>query len=429
MVRLHIGKGVAGLGTNGLAVYLDVREEVSLIRRDGKGLALAVVDLHGAGGVNGAALARRGGDGVDLGGILHVHLDVVQPQGGAVLALVDKGELHGFLILEFVRDAYLGLGLFPSAELILLIPVPQLPDLLPGRAVVGGSHDLQVVVMVLHAPIVVGVEIKDHAGLGGLGAEVNGGGDEPLVLLFRLGDVHHGHLAAVLRALIPGLCCLALQAPAIGRETGLLKVLGEDGLGGHDDLGGVGVALGLDGIRLAVAGVVVDHDHQVLAEAGDVIGTRCLRPRLGFHYGVAGQLLGLGAVGDSDVGDILIIRHIEAHIILAVFVCNGNILGLRFLRVDGDGEGPGGFLVVDTVLVIGQLAADGHNDLGVVGHLGMVLLGAVPAELTVVLHAGGNDLIIIAAVDGLGLVLHVIGIVDIAGLLVLDLIRQGLDVS
>ena len=365
---------------------------------------------------------------MDLGGILHVHLDVVQPQGGAVLALVDKGELHGFLILEFVRDAYLGLGLFPGVELVLGVPVPQLPDLLPGLAV-GGGHDLQIVVMVLHAPIVVGVEIKDHAGLGGLGAQVDLGADKPLVLLFRLGDVHHGHLAAVLRALIPGLCRLALQAPAIGREAGFLKVLGEDGLGGHDDLGGVGVALGLDGIRLAVAGVVVDHDHQVLAEAGDVIGTRCLRPRLGFRHGVAGQLLGLGAVGDGDVGDELVVADRQVHEILAVFRADGDVLGLRLLRVDGDGEGPGGFLVVDGVRLIGQLTGDGHEDLGVVGHLGMVLLGAVPAELAVVLHAGGNDLIIIAAVDGLGLVLHVIGIVDLAGLLVLDLIRQGLDVS
>ena len=244
---------------------------------------------------------------MDLGGVLHVHLDVVQPQGGAVLALIDKGELHGFRILEFVRDAYLGLGLYPGVELVLGVPVPQLPDLLPGRAVVGGSHDLQVVVMVLHAPIVVGVKVKDHAGLGSLRLQVNGGGDEPFVLLCRLGDVHHGHLGAVFRALIPGLISRLFGRPAIGREGGLLEVLGEHRLGGHDDLGGVGVALDLDGIRLAVAGVVVDHDHQVLAEAGDVIGTRCLRPRLGFHYGVAGQLLGLGTVGDGDVGDELVV--------------------------------------------------------------------------------------------------------------------------
>ena len=368
---------------------------------------------------------------MDHAGVFHIDLDVVQPERGAVLALIDEGELHTPGILELIGNGDLGLGLLPGAELVLLVPVPQLPDLLPVCAVVGGSHDLQVVVVVLHAPVVVGVEVEDDARLGVLRAQVDGGADEPLVLLLRLGEVAHGHLAAVLRALIPGLDGLGLQRPALGREAGLLKVLGEDGLGGNDDLGVIHVALRLEGIDLAVAGVVVDHDLQVLAEARDVVGALGLRPRLGLRHGEAGQLLALGVVGDGNVGDELVIRDREVHEILAVLHADGDVLGLRLFQVDGDGEAPGRLGVVGRMGIIGKLRADGDDDLIVVLQLGVaVLLGAVPGiELAVVRHAGGHDLIVVAVVDGLGLIVHRVVVVDLRGGGVLDLIVQGLRVA
>ena len=81
--------------------------------------------------------------------------------------------------------------------------------------------------------------------------------------------------------------------------------------------------------------------------------------------------------------------------------------------------------------LIGQLAGDGDHGLVVVFQLGIaVLFGAVPGlELVVVRSAGGQDLVVIAAVDRLGLVVHRVGIIDLAPVGGGDLILQRPDVA
>ena len=430
MVLRNLAEGIGRGRTNRSTVHLHVRDKPSCIGRDGKGFALPIVDLHRTGRVDLAAFAGCCGDGVDLGGILDVDLDVIQPEGGAVLALVDEGKLDALRVLEFFRNGHLRLCLFPRAKLIFLVPIPQLPDLLPVCAVVSGSHDLQVVVVVRNTPIVIGVEVEDNTGLGRLFAQVNGRADEPLVLLLGFGAIDNGHFGTVLRALVPGLVFhRGFYAPAFRWESGFLEIFCQHRLGGDDHFRSIGVALGLDGVNFPVAGVVVDHDFQVLAETGDVILALGGGPSGRLGHGEAGQLLALGVVGDGHVGDELVVCDLQADIVFAVLIGNRDVLGLRLFRVDGDGEGPGGFLVVGHVLIVRQLTGNCHDNFVVVFQLRIaILLRTAPRELVVVRGSGGDDLIIVAAVDRLGFVVYFVAVIDVPCFGVFDLIVEGLDV-
>ena len=407
-------KGVAVHRAHALAVHQHIGDGIALLGGDGEGLGRALPHGHLTGGGDGAALTGGGGDGHIVVPLLGVQLDVVHRQGGAALTGVDKGEAQVLAVLQALGDGHLGLGLGPGGEQAG-IPL-QVPDLLPVLAAVAGGHDLQVAVLILHGVPIGGVEIEDHVDLGIHAADIGGAGDQPLVLLVVVVMIHGGHVVLVA---VPGVqrAALALDAPVVG-EPLLVEVLGPEDVGGGDGAVIVGVTLGGDGVHLGVAGVVVDDHAEGLAEAGDVIlldvaGDAGLVLAEALH---TIEHLAVLDVVEHHGRHILVVGHVQAQIVPALGLGDLQVVGMRLLGVDGDGEGPGVLLVGPHAVAIGQGGLDGHGGLGVVGQLGVVGVGAVPGLDAVIfgVHTGGHDAVIVVAVDGLAHILAVLAVVHLA---------------
>ena len=414
VVHAHPLEGIVADGAQIRAVHGDVGNLIALGGGNGEGFAGALLHQGLTGGVNGAALTGGGGDGHIVVPLLGVQLNVVQRQVGAALAGVDKGEAQVLAVLQALGNVDLGLGLGPGGEQAG-IPL-QVPDLLPGGAAVAGGHDLEVAVLILHGVPIGGVEVKHHVDLGIHAADIRGAGDEPLVLLVVLVMIHGGHVVLVA---VPGVqrAALALDAPVVG-EPLLVEVLGPEDVGGRDGAVIVGVAGSTNGIHLGVAGVVVDDHAEGLAEAGDVIlldvaGDARLVLAEALH---AIEHLAVLDVVEHHGRHILVIGYVQAQIVPALGLGDLQIVGMRLLGVDGDGEGPGVLLVGPHAVAIGQGGLDGHGGLGVVGQLGVVGIGAVPGLDAVIfgVHTGGHNAVIVVAVDGLAHILAVLAVVHLA---------------
>ena len=414
VVHAHPLEGVVADGAEIGAVHVDVDDLIALGGSDVEGLAGTLLHQGLTGGGDGAALTGGGGDGHIVVPLLGVQLDVVHRQGGAALTGVDKGEAQVLAALQALGDGHLGLGLGPGGEQAG-IPL-QVPDLLPVLAAVAGGHDLQVAVLILHGVPIGGVEIEDHVDLGIHAADIGGAGDQPLVLLVVVVMIHGGHVVLVA---VPGVqrAALALDAPVVG-EPLLVEVLGPEDVGGGDGAVIVGVAGSTDGIHLGVAGVVVDDHAEGLAEAGDVIlldvaGDAGLVLAEALH---TIEHLAVLDVVEHHGRHILVIGHVQAQIVPALGLGDLQIVGMRLLGVDGDGEGPGVLLVGPHAVAIGQGGLDGHGGLGVVGQLGVVGIGAVPGLDAVIfgVHTGGHNAVIVVAVDGLAHILAVLAVVHLA---------------
>ena len=414
VVHAHPLEGIVADGAQIRAVHGDVDDLIALGGGNGEGFAGALLHQGLTGGVNGAALTGGGGDGHIVVPLLGVQLNVVQRQVGAALAGVDKGEAQVLAVLQALGNVDLGLGLGPGGEQAG-IPL-QVPDLLPGGAAVAGGHDLEVAVLILHGVPIGGVEVKHHVDIGIHAADIRGAGDQPLVLLVVVVMIHGGHVVLVA---VPGVqrVALALDAPVVG-EPLLVEVLGPEDVGGRDGAVIVGVAGSADGIHLGVAGVVMDDHAEGLAEAGDVIladmaGDAGLQLAEALH---AVQHLGIGHVVEHHGRHILVIGHVQVQVIPALGLGDLQVVGMRLLGVDGDGEGPGVLLVGPHAVAIGQGGLDGHGGLGVVGQLGVVGVGAVPGLDAVIfgVHAGGHDAVIVVAVDGLAHILAILAVVHLA---------------
>ena len=365
MVHAHPLEGVVADGAEIGAVHVDVDDLIALGGSDVEGLAGTLLHQGLTGGGDGAALTGGGGDGHIVVPLLGVQLDVVHRQGGAALTGVDKGEAQVLAALQALGDGHLGLGLGPGGEQAG-IPL-QVPDLLPVLAAVAGGHDLQVAVLILHGVPIGGVEIEDHVDLGIHAADIGGAGDQPLVLLVVVVMIHGGHVVLVA---VPGVqrAALALDAPVVG-EPLLVEVLGPEDVGGGDGAVIVGVAGSTDGIHLGVAGVVVDDHAEGLAEAGDVIlldvaGDAGLVLAEALH---TIEHLAVLDVVEHHGRHILVVGHVQAQIVPALGLGDLQVVGMRLLGVDGDGEGPGVLLVGPHAIAIGQGGLDGHGGLGVVG--------------------------------------------------------------
>ena len=414
VVHAHPLEGVVADGAEVGTVHVDVDDLIALGGSDVEGLAGTLLHQGLTGGGDGAALTGGGGDGHIVVPLLGVQLDVVHRQGGAALTGVDKGEAQVLAVLQALGDGHLGLGLGPGGEQAG-IPL-QVPDLLPVLAAVAGGHDLQVAVLILHGVPIGGVEIEDHVDLGIHAADIGGAGDQPLVLLVVIVMIHGGHVVLVA---VPGVqrAALALDAPVVG-EPLLVEVLGPEDVGGGDGAVIVGVTLGGDGVHLGVAGVVVDDHAEGLAEAGDVIlldvaGDAGLVLAEALH---TVEHLAVLDVVEHHGRHILVIGHVQAQIVPALGLGDLQIVGMRLLGVDGDGEGPGVLLVGPHAVAIGQGGLDGHGGLGVVGQLGVVGVGAVPGLDAVIfgVHTGGHNAVIVVAVDGLAHILAVLAVVHLA---------------
>ena len=414
VVHAHPLEGIVADGAQIRAVHVDVDDLIALGGSDVEGLAGTLLHQGLTGGGDGAALTGGGGDGHIVVPLLGVQLDVVHRQGGAALTGVDKGEAQVLAVLQALGDGHLGLGLGPGGEQAG-IPL-QVPDLLPVLAAVAGGHDLQVAVLILHGVPIGGVEIEDHVDLGIHAADIGGAGDQPLVLLVVVVMIHGGHVVLVA---VPGVqrAALALDAPVVG-EPLLVEVLGPEDVGGGDGAVIVGVAGSTDGIHLGVAGVVVDDHAEGLAEAGDVIlldvaGDAGLVLAEALH---TIEHLAVLDVVEHHGRHILVIGHVQAQIVPALGLGDLQVVGMRLLGVDGDGEGPGVLLVGPHAVAIGQGGLDGHGGLGVVGQLGVVGIGAVPGLDAVIfgVHTGGHNAVIVVAVDGLAHILAVLAVVHLA---------------
>ena len=414
VVHAHPLEGVVADGAEIGAVHVDVDDLIALGGSDVEGLAGTLLHQGLTGGGDGAALTGSGGDGHIVVPLLGVQLDVVHRQGGAALTGVDKGEAQVLAVLQALGDGHLGLGLGPGGEQAG-IPL-QVPDLLPVLAAVAGGHDLQVAVLILHGVPIGGVEIEDHVDLGIHAANIGGAGDQPLVLLVVVVMIHGGHVVLVA---VPGVqrAALALDAPVVG-EPLLVEVLGPEDVGGGDGAVIVGVAGSTDGIHLGVAGVVVDDHAEGLAEAGDIIlldvaGDAGLVLAEALH---TIEHLAVLDVVEHHGRHILVVGHVQAQIVPALGLGDLQVVGMRLLGVDGDGEGPGVLLVGPHAVAIGQGGLDGHGGLGVVGQLGVVGIGAVPGLDAVIfgVHTGGHNAVIVVAVDGLAHILAVLAVVHLA---------------
>ena len=414
VIHAHPLEGVVADGAEIRAVHVDVDDLIALGGSDVEGLAGTLLHQGLTGGGDGAALTGGGGDGHIVAPLLGVQLDVVHRQGGAALTGVDKGEAQVLAVLQALGDGHLGLGLGPGGEQAG-IPL-QVPDLLPVLAAIAGGHDLQVAVLILHGVPIGGVEIEDHVDLGIHAADIGGAGDQPLVLLVVVVMIHGGHVVLVT---VPGVqrAALALDAPVVG-EPLLVEVLGPEDVGGGDGAVIVGVAGSTDGIHLGVAGVVVDDHAEGLAEAGDVIlldvaGDAGLVLAEALH---TIEHLAVLDVVEHHGRHILVIGHVQAQIVPALGLGDLQVVGMRLLGVDGDGEGPGVLLVGPHAVAIGQGGLDGHGGLGVVGQLGVVGIGAVPGLDAVIfgVHTGGHNAVIVVAVDGLAHILAVLAVVHLA---------------
>ena len=414
VIHAHPLEGIVADGAQIRAVHVDVDDLIALGGGDVEGLAGTLLHQGLTGGGDGSALTGGGGDGHIVVPLLGVQLNVVQRQVGAALAGVNKGEAQVLAVLQALGNVDLGLGLGPGGEQAG-IPL-QVPDLLPGGAAVAGGHDLEVAVLILHGVPIGGVEVKHHVDLGIHAADIRGAGDQPLVLLVVVVIVHGGRVVLVA---VPGVqrAALALDAPVVG-EPLLVEVLGPEDVGGRDGAVIVGVALGGDGIHLGVAGVVVDDHAEGLAEAGDVIladmaGDAGLQLAEALH---AIEHLAVLDVVEHHGRHILVIGHVQAQVIPALGLGDLQIVGMRLLGVDGDGEGPGVLLVGPHAVAIGQGGLDGHGSLGVVGQLGVVGVGAVPGLDAVIfgVHTGGHNAVIVVAVDGLAHILAVLAVVHLA---------------
>ena len=428
VIHAHPLEGVAGQGAHAGAVHHHVLHLITGGGGNGKGLAGSLLHQGLAGGADGAVVACGGGDGHIVLPHIGVQGHVVNGQVGTALATVHESKAQVLGILELGRDGHFRLAGDPIGEQARIIP--QVPDLLPGLAAVGGGHDQQVVVLVLGGEPVVGDEVEDHVNVGVHAGNIGGPGDQPLILLVVVIIVHAG---SVLFIPIPGVhgTALGLLAP-IRRQPGIVEVLGPEDVGGLDGGVIVGVAGHGDGVGPGVAGVVMDDHAEALAHTGHV---RFLHmgglAGLGLADAVAAvEQAGIAQVVEDVSGHILVVADIKAQVIPALILRDLQIPGLGLLGVHGDGELPGGFQVVGGMVRIGQGGLDLHGGLGIVGQAHAVLVGAVPggdAGSLLAADACGSDLIVAVGVDGLT---HVLGgqiIVHVA-VLAGDGVVQGLGV-
>ena len=428
VVLAHPLEGIAGQGAHIGAIHHHVLHLITGGGGNGKGLAGALLHQSLAGGADGAVVACGGGDGHIVLPHIGVKGHVVNGQVGTALATVHESKAQVLGILELGRDGHFRLAGDPIGKQARIIP--QVPDLLPGLAAVGGGHDQQVVVLVLGGEPVVGDEVEDHVNVGVHAGNIGRPGDQPLVLLVVVIIVHTGSVVFIP---IPGVhgTALGLLAP-IRRQPGAVEVLGPEDVGGLDGGVIIGVAGHGDGVGPGVAGVVMDDHAEALAHTGHV---RFLHmgglAGLGFTDAVAAvEQAGIAQVVEDVSGHILVVADIKAQVIPALILRDLQIPGLGLLGVHGDGELPGGFQVVGSMVRIGQGGLDLHGGLGIVGQAHAVLVSAVPGGDTGSLLAAntcGSDLIVAVGVDGLT---HILGSVVIVHFAVLagDGVVQGLGV-
>ena len=399
------------------AVDPNVLNLITLICSNGKGLAGALLDERLALGRDGTALACRG---IDLDVILTdigVEHDIVKVERRAALAGIDKREAQILAALELFGDRDLSLRLCPRGEQAGI--ALEVPDLLPVRSVVGG-HDQEVAVLVFYGIPIGGVEIKDHVRLGLHAAQIGRAGIEPLVLLIIVVVVNGGGVVlAVVLAAIPGIrrAALGLNAPTVG-EPCVVEVFRPEDVRRDDGRMIVGVAGNLDVIALGVSGVVM-HDHaDGLAHAGHVV-LLDVAGHTGLHLTEAlltVEHLMVGHIVEDDRRDILVVRHVEVQVVAALGLGDLQVLGLRFLGIDRNGEFPRVLEVLAAAVAVRQGRLDADGRLGIIGQLGIVRIGAVPRRDAVIFHvnACGRDAVIVVAVNGLGNILADLAVIYLA---------------
>ncbi len=413
VIHAHALEGIIADRADIDAVDLHILDLIALVCGDLEGLARALLHQNDALGGDAAALARRSVHGDVVFSLIGVNLHIVQIQIGAALAGVNKGEAQAGAVLELLRDGDLGLGSGPCGKQAGV--ALEIPDLFPVLAVRRG-HDLQVAVLVLDGVPVGGVEIEDHVRIGFHLAQVSGDAVEPFVLLVVVIVVDGG---GVFLAAIPGIhgTALGFHAPALGQPVAV-EILGPEDVGRDDIAVVVRVAGDGDDIALGVAGIVM-HDHaEALAHAGNVelldVGGRAGR---GFGEALlAVEQAAVLEVVEDHRGDILVVRDVQAEVVTALGLRDLQVLRLRLLSVDGDGELPGILEVLAAAVAVGQRRLNANGRLGVVGQLGVVGIGAVPRLDAVILgvHACGRDSVVVVAVDGLADILAVLAVVDLA---------------
>ena len=180
----------------------------------------------------------------------------------------------------------------------------------------------------------------------------------------------------------------------------------------------VGVAGNLDVIALGVSGVVM-HDHaDGLAHTGHVV-LLDMAGHTGLHLTEAlltVEHLMVGHIVEDDRRDILVVRHVEVQVVAALGLGDLQVLGLRFLGIDRNGEFPRVLEVLAAAVAVRQGRLDADGRLGIIGQLGIVRIGAVPRRDAVIfrVNACGRDAVIVVAVNGLGNILADLAVIYLA---------------
>ena len=343
MVHAHPLKGVVGDGAHIHAVDHHVFDLIAFRSGDVEGLARTLLDQGLAAGRDGAVFARGGRHDCVIGHLIGIQHHIVDGQAGAVLAGVDEGKADILAVLILFGDGHLGLCSGPGGEQTGISL--EVPDLLPVCTVVG-NHHLQIAVLVLHGVPVGGVEVKDHVGFRLHRAQIGSSGIQPLVLLVHCIIVDGSGIVLVT---VPGVggAALGFHTPVI-RQPLLVEVLRPEDVGGNHVGVVVGIAGNADRILLGVAGIVVDDHAKALAHAGDVIFLD-MRGNTGLVLRktlAAVKQAGVLEIVEDDGGHILVVADIQIQIVAALGFLDLQILGLGFLRINGDGELPEVLFVV-----------------------------------------------------------------------------------
>ena len=410
MVHAHPLKGVVGDGAHIHAVDHHVFDLIAFRGGDVEGLARTLLDQGLAAGRDGAVFARGGRHDCVIGHLIGIQHHIVDGQAGAVLAGVDEGKADILAVLILFGDGHLGLRFGPGGEQTGISL--EVPNLLPVCTVVG-NHHLQIAVLVLHGVPVGGVEVKDHVGFRLHRAQIGSSGIQPLVLLVHCIIVDGSGIVLVT---VPGVggAALGFHTPVI-RQPLLVEVLRPENVGGNHVGVVVGIAGNADRILLGVAGIVVDDHAKALAHAGDVIFLD-MRSDTGLVLRkalAAVKQAGVLEIVEDDGGHILVVADIQIQIVTALGFLDLQILGLGFLRIDGDGELPEVLFVVGGMIRKGQGGLNADGGLGVVGQGGAMSIRAVPGRNAVILgvDSSRDDLIIIVAVDGFADIFAILGVV------------------
>ena len=401
-------EGIIRNGAHVYTVHGDGGNPVALVRGYGNGLAVALFHQHPALRRNRTVLTGAGRNGCVVLHQVGINDHIVNGNHGAVLALVDKGELDMGAVLELLRDRHLGLGIGPVGK---DANVPQVPQLLPGLAAVHRGHDQKVAALVMRGKSIDCIEIKNEMGLSLLPADVQYGGDEPLILFKIFIVAAGGHVFLIP---VPGLYRLppGLNSPAI-RQPGAVKVLLPQDIRGHHLGVVVAVACGLQGVGFGVAGIVMDHQADALTHAGDIQILQNRR-RAGRRFRHANHIKFLAVLGirQDHSRHILVVRQGQRGIVPALRFPDGHLLDLRLLRINGNGELPGAALIVRLVLIINQLGFHPHSGLGIVGETGARGIRTIPGvKGVVVVDPCRNHLEIVIVIDTFGFVFHVLSVI------------------